>query len=209
MELYGLHQQQKMSATEASKATRPNGVGVLKKPFWGNDGFTFADVIDMVNPLQHLPVVAKYYRKISGDDCSEGARIIGDLGFGAFFGGAVGLATATANSTLRHNTTQDVSEHLMDFASHSYQSLHTTEKQQQTQISMQSEDSDNPFFAQLFDGSDEFNLAEKEINMAKVKNNTRENTNPFFAELFQYDANDGPQNQLTQVKHAGKDWGSV
>ena len=209
MELYGLHQQQKMLVTEASKATKPNGIAVSKEPFWGRDGFTFGDVIDMVNPLQHLPIVAKYYRKISGDDCSEGAKVIGELGFRALFGGPAGIVAVAANSTLRHNTTQDVSEHLMDFAGHSYQSLQTPEKQQQAQSSMHSEDSDNPFFAQLLDGSDKFIRAEKEINIAKVKSHTIENTNPFFSELFQYDANDGSHEQLTKVKPAGKDWGSV
>lgn len=57
------------------------------KPF-GEDGLTFGDLIDVVNPLQHLPVVGSLYRWLTGDDISPAARVAG----GALYGGPIGLA---------------------------------------------------------------------------------------------------------------------
>jgi hypothetical protein len=57
------------------------------KPF-GDDGLTFGDLIDVVNPLQHLPVLGNVYRWLTGDDLSPAARVAG----GALYGGPIGLA---------------------------------------------------------------------------------------------------------------------
>ncbi len=80
MELQQLQQlQQQQLSSHLSTTIEHNSVGnnagnnagnksAGNKPFWGKDGFTFADVLDVVNPLQHLPVVSKYYREQTGDD---------------------------------------------------------------------------------------------------------------------------------------------
>ena len=34
---------------------------------FGPDGFTFLDMLDIINPLQHIPVVSTLYRAITGD----------------------------------------------------------------------------------------------------------------------------------------------
>ena len=57
------------------------------KPF-GDDGFTFDDLIDIINPLQQLPVIGSLYRWLTGDRISPAARIAG----GFLFGGPIGLA---------------------------------------------------------------------------------------------------------------------
>ncbi len=57
------------------------------KPF-GDDGFTFDDLIDVINPLQQLPVIGSLYRWLTGDQISPAARIAG----GFLFGGPIGLA---------------------------------------------------------------------------------------------------------------------
>ena len=124
------------------------------KPFWGKDGFTFADVLDMVNPLQHLPVVSKYYREQTGDDCCEGAKLVGGAVFGALLGGISGVFTAMANSAVRHETEQDVSEHLIDlvddFLDPADGSLNLVNK------TINQTEEMNPFFAQIFnEGHDE------------------------------------------------------
>lgn len=51
--------------------------------------FGFADIIDMVNPLQHIPLVNIAYRKITGDDIKPISAIVG----GGVYGGAVGAAS--------------------------------------------------------------------------------------------------------------------
>lgn len=55
--------------------------------FFSEEGLTFGDVLDMVNPLQHLPIIGPLYREITGDTLSPGARLVG----GTLFGGPIGL----------------------------------------------------------------------------------------------------------------------
>jgi hypothetical protein len=50
--------------------------------------FTFADALDVVNPLQHIPIVNLVYREMSGDEISAPAAVAG----GALYGGVLGFA---------------------------------------------------------------------------------------------------------------------
>jgi len=54
--------------------------------------FTFDDLIDVINPLHHLPIISTIYRAITGDEISVSARAIG----GGLYGGPVGLLAAGA-----------------------------------------------------------------------------------------------------------------
>jgi hypothetical protein len=51
---------------------------------------SFDDFLDMINPLQHIPLVSSIYRGITGDTISPVARIAGD----ALYGGVMGIASA-------------------------------------------------------------------------------------------------------------------
>jgi hypothetical protein len=53
---------------------------------------TFDDVIDIVNPLQHLPVISTVYRAVTGDEIKPAMRILGDIGYG----GPSGFVSACA-----------------------------------------------------------------------------------------------------------------
>ena len=44
---------------------------------FGADGFTFLDFIDMINPLQHIPLVGSAYRELTGDEIDPASRVIG------------------------------------------------------------------------------------------------------------------------------------
>ena len=59
-------------------------------------GFGFLDLIDVVNPLHHIPVVGHIYRKLSGDSINPAMRI----GGGALFGGPLGAAFAAGGLVL-------------------------------------------------------------------------------------------------------------
>jgi hypothetical protein len=98
-----------------------NAVVSEAESFWGKDGFTFGDVVDMFNPLQHLPFVSKYYREHADDDACEGSKLIGGALFGGLFGGAAGVLSSIANSAVRHETHQDVSEHLLEIVDDSFE----------------------------------------------------------------------------------------
>lgn len=76
---------------------------------FGKDGFTFWDFLDIINPLQHIPVVSTIYRSITGDEIDHGAKIAG----GALFGGPLGAASSVVDVMVTHNTGKDLGEHAM------------------------------------------------------------------------------------------------
>jgi hypothetical protein len=53
--------------------------------------FSFWDLLDVINPLQHIPVVSSIYRKVTGDEITVHARIMG----ATLYGGPVGFVVAT------------------------------------------------------------------------------------------------------------------
>ncbi len=76
----------------------------------GDDGSGFFEtLLDIVNPLQHLPGVSTVYRAITGDEISAPARLIG----GALYGGPLGFASTTANMVLEQATGDDLSGHVL------------------------------------------------------------------------------------------------
>ena len=44
--------------------------------------FTLDDFIDIINPLQHLPLISTIYRALTGDKIKPAMRILGDIGYG-------------------------------------------------------------------------------------------------------------------------------
>lgn len=77
------------------------------------DSFEFGDVIDMINPLQHLPVVGMLYRKFTGDTIKPMAQIIG----GAIFGGPVGAVSGTVNAVVQSTTGKDIGDNMISMIS--------------------------------------------------------------------------------------------
>ena len=93
-------------ATSASDSTN------MRPDFWhrafGKDGFSFSTILDIVNPLQHIPVISTIYQKLTGDVASPAANIIG----GALFGGPIGFAVASADTALKSETGKDMGGHV-------------------------------------------------------------------------------------------------
>lgn len=69
----------------------------------------FAQLLDVLNPLQHLPVVATFYRDATGDPISAPAQLAG----GALFGGPIGFLAALANLAVEAATGRDIGEHAL------------------------------------------------------------------------------------------------
>jgi hypothetical protein len=53
-------------------------------------------ILDVINPLQHIPVVSTIYRHLTGDEIGPMARIAGDTLYGGPLGGAMGVADVVA-----------------------------------------------------------------------------------------------------------------
>jgi hypothetical protein len=78
-------------------------------PLFGKDGFTFSDFLDIINPLQHIPVVSSIYRAVTGDQIDPGARLAG----GGLFGGPIGLVVSMVSGMVEEATGKDPGEHAL------------------------------------------------------------------------------------------------
>ncbi|MFN4283654.1 MAG: hypothetical protein ACK4NA_13530 [Alphaproteobacteria bacterium] len=76
---------------------------------WGKEGFSFGALIDIINPLQHIPVIGTVYRAITGDTIGPAARIAG----GTLFGGAIGLVASSLDTLIKEQTGRDVGQHML------------------------------------------------------------------------------------------------
>jgi hypothetical protein len=54
---------------------------------------SFDDVLDVVNPLQHLPIVGTAYRALTHDQIKTPEKVVGDT----LYGGVMGLASSLAD----------------------------------------------------------------------------------------------------------------
>jgi hypothetical protein len=82
----------------AAPIARADHPGTLLNRLFGDDGLTFRDVLDLVNPLQHIPVVGNLYRELTQDTIDPAVRVAG----GALFGGPFGALFATGSMLLQH-----------------------------------------------------------------------------------------------------------
>lgn len=67
---------------------------------------SFWDFLDVVNPLQHIPVINTLYRAVSGDQIGAVARTIG----GALFGGPLGLVASVFDNMVEQTSGKDFGE---------------------------------------------------------------------------------------------------
>lgn len=65
---------------------------------------SFGDILDIANPLQHIPIVSNIYRALTGDAISTPARIIG----GTLFGGPIGFFSSLFSSLFSNTIGADI-----------------------------------------------------------------------------------------------------
>lgn len=99
--------QPKPQAKQAEAAG--NGDTRERRGMFGPGGFKFSDFLDIINPLQHIPIVSTIYRAITGDQIEAGSRMAG----GALFGGPIGLAASVVSAIVNESTGKDPGEHAM------------------------------------------------------------------------------------------------
>jgi len=68
-----------------------------------DEGFTFDDFLDIINPLQHIPIVSTIYRKLTGDTIKPFERLAGDT----LYGGMWGAVSSAANIAFEQITGKD------------------------------------------------------------------------------------------------------
>ncbi len=79
----------------------------------GGGGMSFGDFLDVINPLQHLPVISTIYRAISGDKPGLVSELLG----GALYGGPIGALAAGVSAAFEGATGKTDGEMLASVAS--------------------------------------------------------------------------------------------
>ena len=67
---------------------------------------SFKDLLDIVNPLQHLPIISTIYRHLTGDTINNTDRIAGDT----LYGGPVGLVMGMVNAHMVNQNGKDMGD---------------------------------------------------------------------------------------------------
>lgn len=109
---------------ETSMAYADPGTKIENQTQETDSGYQFEDVIDVINPLHHLPIVGMVYRGLTGDTLHPMSQIIG----GALYGGPVGAVTGTINAVSQVQTGKDLSDHALGFAGFGPENSPTVDK---------------------------------------------------------------------------------
>ncbi len=72
---------------------------------------SFSDLLDIVNPLQHLPVISTLYRAITGDKIGTPEKIAGDT----LYGGLYGFVASLADTAFQKITGKNVGDTVLAF----------------------------------------------------------------------------------------------
>ncbi|CAO3458513.1 hypothetical protein [Azospirillum argentinense] len=99
-------------AARALAPTTPLAKPAAAKLETADHGLDFGDLLDAVNPLQHLPGVSQVYRHATGDEIGLPARLAG----GFLFGGPIGLLGSAAMAAFEAVTGDDPLGHLVALA---------------------------------------------------------------------------------------------
>lgn len=86
---------------------------------------SFGELLDVINPLQHIPIVNGFYRDLTGDAISPVAKIAG----GVLFGGVIGGAVSVVNAAMEEHSGKDMAGNLMTASSsNSYERADSAEE---------------------------------------------------------------------------------
>jgi hypothetical protein len=73
--------------------------------------FSFKNLFDLINPLQHIPVIGTIYRNLTGDRPALPEKIAGDT----LYGGLLGFVCSVADSAFTALTGKDFGDTVLAF----------------------------------------------------------------------------------------------
>lgn len=80
-----------------------------KSHLWASDHFSFHDLLDAINPLQHIPIVSTIYRAVTGDTLGNAARVVGD----GIYGGVIGVIAGLVDVGVIEATGKDIGQNIL------------------------------------------------------------------------------------------------
>jgi hypothetical protein len=99
-----------MSASTKTAAAKTDAIQTATKTASTDSGESFFDdLLDIVNPLQHLPVVSTIYRSVTGDKIGDVEKVAGDT----LYGGTIGLISSLADVAFEKITGKDFGDTVM------------------------------------------------------------------------------------------------
>ena len=101
-----------MSSVNPTSTAASQPLQVVVHPqssFWGSDAPNFQDFLDVINPLQHIPLVSNLYQSLTGDTPSTGSKLAG----GALFGGPIGFIASIVDSIVQGESGKDIGGNLL------------------------------------------------------------------------------------------------
>lgn len=75
----------------------------------GDDSPSFWDLLDVINPLQHIPIVNEIYQDLTGDKIGVAARLAG----GGLLGGPIGLIASAIGCLVEEETGDSIGGHVV------------------------------------------------------------------------------------------------
>lgn len=101
-----------LSAQPKTAAAKPDDAKPATATAGNDSGSSFFDdLLDVVNPLQHLPVVGTVYRAVTGDKIGDVEKVAGDT----LYGGPIGLVSSLADLAFEKITGKDFGSTVMAF----------------------------------------------------------------------------------------------
>lgn len=102
-------------AVAATDATSPSHRLARNPKYEGQRSYTFEetmamfdfwDVVDIFNPLQHIPLIGNLYREVTGDEIGSFASVAGST----LYGGPIGAVFGMANMVVKESTGKDAGQ---------------------------------------------------------------------------------------------------
>ena len=82
--------------------------------FNDDDGPDFSDLLDIINPLQHIPIISTIYHHLTGDTEGAVAEVVGGTIYGALLGGGIlGLIGSLINVAVEDSSGKGLDEHVL------------------------------------------------------------------------------------------------
>lgn len=77
--------------------------------FVGENAPGLGDFLQVLNPLQHLPLIGTAYRALTGATIEPAARVVGGL----IFGGPFGMISSLVNAVVAETSGGDIGDHML------------------------------------------------------------------------------------------------
>jgi len=97
------------AATPTVTVTAPAPSAI--KAFDEDGGPSFSDVLDILNPLQHIPIINTIYQHLTGD--TEGA--VADVAGGTLWAGPIGLVGSLIDLAVKSDTGKSISDNILSW----------------------------------------------------------------------------------------------